>query len=337
MWSRAAALTTVTVAALLLLLAFASSALALSAQVSAPAAPVAEDLAYTVTVTGDGGAGTRLYAKTRVSGGAPCASVYKNDPGSDLFYAKQVTGSFTETTSRTSSDTGTVQVCMWLQADSSDNTAAYASTGTITVRQPNTTLTLSAPSGTGPGQPLQLTASYQAEVQRNLYVKVQPAGAAGCTSAYKNDSGSDVVYGEDLIGGPRTYTKTLTTGDPGGYLLCGYVQEDSSDEAAELTTSTTFTVPKVNTSVSLRARAIRGGYSVSGTLSTRQSSSRVVIERRSGSGWTKVKSFSTGYNGAYSGYVYTKKAVTIRARFSVTSYYNGSVSPARSVKPGRRR
>jgi len=69
---RAAAVTTVTAAALLL--TFTSSALAMSAQVSAPTTPVAEDLAYTVTVTGDGGAGTRLYAKTRVSGGAPCAS-----------------------------------------------------------------------------------------------------------------------------------------------------------------------------------------------------------------------------------------------------------------------
>ncbi|HMS62979.1 MAG TPA: hypothetical protein PKD63_11925 [Solirubrobacteraceae bacterium] len=333
---RAAALTTGTVAALFVF-TFASSALALSAQVSAPSAPVAEDLAYTVTVTGDAGAGSKLFAKTRVTGGAPCAGAYKNDPGSDLFYAAQVTGNFTKTTSRTSSDTGTVQVCMWLQGDSGDNTAAHASTGTITVRQPNTTLTLSAPSGTGPGQPLQLTASYQAEVQRNLFVKVQPAGAAGCTSAYKNDAGSDVVYSEDIVGGPRVYTKTLTTGDPGGYLLCGYVQEDSGDETAELTTSTTFTVPKVNTSVSLRGRPIRGGYSVSGALSTRQSGSRVVIERRSGSGWRKVKSFSTGYNGAYSGYVYTKKAVKIRARFSATSYYNGSTSPTRSVRPGRRR
>lgn len=311
-----------------------AGAVAATASLTAPTVPVPEDIPTQIAVSGDAGTGLELYVRTRVAGAAPCAPVYKNDTG-DTILSRDVTGPFSQLTSVTYYSPGANQICIWLQADSSSNTAAFATTATVNVRQPNTTFSLTPPIGPRSGKQVQLSVTYQAEVERELYVRVKPAGGAGCTPNAKNNTGDYLISGSSLNGGPATLTNTFTAGAPGTYLLCGWVQEDSSDETAEVTTQATFTVPRISTKTGLRVRRYYGtpqGYEVTGKVVGGAGGGSVTLERFTGGQWRKWKSGTVGSYGGYSIVIYPKRKTLIRVRYPGNTTYLPSTSKEQTVK-----
>lgn len=310
------------------------SAFAASAGMTAPTGPVPEDIATQITVTGDAGAGLRLYVRSRVTGAAPCAPVFKNDTG-DVLMSSYVTAAFAQTTSVTYNAPGTNQICIWLQTSSDDNSAAFATTATLTVRQPNTTFSLTPPSGVKSGQSAQFTVNYQAEVERRVYVRVKPAGGAGCTPNAKNDTGDYLLSGTSVNGGPSTTTATFNAGGPGTYLMCGWVQESNDDEIAEVATQATFTVPRISTKTGLSVKRYYGyprGYAVSGRVVGGVGGGTVTLERYTGGRWRKWKTVTVGSSGYYSVVIYPKKGTLIHVRYLGNSTYLPSTSKERTVK-----
>jgi len=76
----------------------------------------------TLTVTGTTEAPAEIYVKTRAAGGAPCASTFAADPGSEILDGRNVDGTFSQQTTISREEPGTYLVCTWLAESSSDTT-----------------------------------------------------------------------------------------------------------------------------------------------------------------------------------------------------------------------
>lgn len=79
----------------------------------------------TVTVIGDSEAPENVYAKVRPAGGAPCASTYNADFGTNLIEGQSVNGSFSTQAKTTQSKAGQYLICLWL-AGSGNETPVIA-------------------------------------------------------------------------------------------------------------------------------------------------------------------------------------------------------------------
>lgn len=247
----------------------------------------------------------------------------KNDTGTSLLGGRSIGPNFSTTVSTSASGPGTYLVCMWIQQSSNDNIAAFASSQVVTVRQPNLALALIPPASPRAGRQLVLTARVQTEVERELYVTIKPAGSSPCGSAVKTDTGTSVIGGRDVEGGPKDSTQAFSSDTPGTYLLCGYIQESSNDDTAELASQATMTIPLRSTKLRLRGHRVRGGAVRSGSV-TGPSEGKVVIERKAGGRWVRLKS-AAFYYGAFTTKTRVKKG-TFRARFNATADYAATTS-----------
>ena len=312
-----------------------SPALGASVTMTAPTAPVSEDLATQLTFSGDGGTGLRLYVKDRPTGGAPCSPITKDDPGAGLISSSALDPTFTKSVSETWYQPGVRQICIWLQTAYDASSAAFATSAQVTVRQPNSTFTIVPPTGLRSGRATQLTLNWQSEATRRLYVRTKPAGGTGCAPITKNDNGEGLLSGQSIFGGPSTTNVTFTPGAPGNWLLCGWVQEDYDDEEAELGTQATYTVPRISTKTGIKLRRYYGypnGYTVTGRIVGGPGGGNATLQRYRGGRWTKWKSAAISGNGYYSVVIYPKKRTLIRVRYPGNSSYLSSTSKEISVR-----
>ena len=74
---------------------------------------------------GDSEAPENVYAKVRPAGGAPCASTYNADFGTNLIEGQSVNGSFSTQAKTTQSKAGQYLICLWL-AGSGNETPVIA-------------------------------------------------------------------------------------------------------------------------------------------------------------------------------------------------------------------
>ncbi len=106
--------------------------------ISATVAPISVQTGQTatVTVTGASESQTRVYAKVRAAGGAPCAASAGADSGSTLIDGTLVNGAFSLTATTSRSDAGAYLVCAWLADSSSDTPIAGPQPATFTATAP---------------------------------------------------------------------------------------------------------------------------------------------------------------------------------------------------------
>ncbi len=190
----------------------------------------------------------RLYVTAKPAGPPGCGATYALEAAvsEDVQLPSLAEGAAgARTAEHTFRDPGAFVVCGYLQ-DSPAAPSARAVTGpvTVNVRSARASLALSAPVRVSPGVRYAVTAAVTAERPRRLFVTVRRADGRGCEAARRLDASGESVLSrgvstEETLTSERTAAKT-----PGTYLLCGYVQEWSTDAAAEATASTTFVVDR---------------------------------------------------------------------------------------------
>lgn len=203
--------------------------------------PVTLDVRWTQVV--DEG---RLYLTAKPAASPGCGATYAIDAAASddvPLPSLAAGGAGARTAEHTFGDPGAFTVCGYLQ-DSSTATSARAVTGPIavSVRSARASLVLSAPARVNAGARYSVTAAVAAELPRRLFVTVKRSDGRGCEAAQRLDASSDSVLrrgvgANETLTAERTASKVLGT-----YVLCGYVQEWSTDAAAEATASTTFVV-----------------------------------------------------------------------------------------------
>jgi hypothetical protein len=226
------------VACVLWLAVLASSAHAASVAITLPPAPPSEDAAFAVTFTGDTTGLDDdlgyLRARYRPSGGSACAPTFGSDSGDIVTFSKLVEGAFTTDAVITAPDSGSYQVCVWLE--NGDDTPPPG-VATVVVRPPNESIAFTAPATVAPGKAFKLHTAYGAEVDRSLHVAI--TRTASCGPEYSalvqgSSSAVRVVDGVDVTGaGSRDDVVTLDTA--GTWRICGFLEDsDDDDGAAEL-------------------------------------------------------------------------------------------------------
>jgi surface-anchored protein len=231
-----------------LLLAFGASAAhaADSITVTAGTDPTEEvPLAVTANWTSSSTTGTAVYMTVKPAGPLSCGASYSADaPNSDDVLGTGVaTPSGSNSANWTFSEPGTFTLCGYLQKLSDGTALAASGPVTVTVRSATASAAISMPARVDTGKPFPLSVAVTAELRRQVFVTIKPAGGRGCEATYTLDSpnSDDVLSGNAQ--GVQTVSGTVTASQtPGKYLLCAYVQESSSDTAAEATTSATFLV-----------------------------------------------------------------------------------------------
>lgn len=88
-----------------------------------------------------------------------------------------------------------------------------------------------------------------------VQLTVKPGGGAGCASNFSADSGDGVIDTYESAAGPYTVTVNRTFGAAGTYLLCGYVQSESSPYPTVAATQRTIAVRQPKLAVSVNAPA----------------------------------------------------------------------------------
>lgn len=188
----------------------------------------------------------RVYVTAKPAGSSGCGATYAIDAaaGEDVQLPSLAEGAAgARIAEHTFRDPGAFVICGYLQ-DSSAAPSARAVTGPITVdvRSARASLALSAPVHVSAGARYAVTATVSAERPRRLFVTIRRADGHGCAAAQRLDASGDRVLGRG-VGLQETLTaEQIASKTPGTYLLCGYVQEWSTDAAAEATASTTFVV-----------------------------------------------------------------------------------------------
>lgn len=184
------------------------------------------------------------FITVKPSGGQGCAPSYAADDPNSSDVVSGYGASGTASANRTFDDPGAFILCGYLQNNSSDTTPR-ATTGpvTVTVRSAHASIAITAPARVDPGTSFAISVPVTAELRREVFVTVKPAGGRACEATYALDdpNSSDVL--SDSAQGTQTLSATWTAGSSNGtYLLCAYVQENSSDPSPEATGSTQFRV-----------------------------------------------------------------------------------------------
>jgi hypothetical protein len=142
-------------------------------------------------------------------------------------------------------DPGSWLFCAYLESSAGDTpTLAVSAPVTVAVRGARATASIVVPARVDNGRPYPLSVPVTSELARRLYVTVKPTGGRPCEATYALDdpNSSDVISWEQVTGNQTITTTASAIATNGGYLLCAYVQEDSSDTVAEATAQATFQV-----------------------------------------------------------------------------------------------
>jgi hypothetical protein len=190
----------------------------------------------------------RVMVTVKPVGPLGCASTYAiDDPNSAdavyHIYGNSPAGSSTE--NWTADDPGSWLFCAYLQS-TADGTPTLATSApvTVAVRGARATASIVVPPRVDNGRPYPLSVPVTSELARRLFVTVKPAGGRPCEATYALDdpNSSDVIYQERVSGNQTVTVNASAITTNGGYLLCAYVQEGSSDTVAEATAQATFQV-----------------------------------------------------------------------------------------------
>jgi hypothetical protein len=184
-------------------------------------------------------------------GGAACGANPSADDGLSVSLPTSYlpVGTYAAQSNVTIEKAGDYLVCAWLMQyqSSGPNTVAAAESKVVRVRIPSLMLAV-APSvpSVAIDQTFQVTATAQAETQRNLYLYVMldtgrgcPANAAAASAA---DSAVSIFTGRSIVGGPTSQSSNLSLRQAGTWLLCAYIHHNSSAEPPQATAQGTVTV-----------------------------------------------------------------------------------------------
>jgi hypothetical protein len=203
-----------------------------------------EEVPLPISVTWSSGSSQYVFVTVKPAGGQGCGANYDaDDPNSsDVITASGASG--TRSQNWTFNDPGAFTLCGYLQHGGSDTTP-LAVTGpvAVNVRSATASVAISVPPRVDQGKPFSMSFAVVAELSRQLFVTIQPAGGRGCEATYAlNDPQSSDVLTTN-VQGSQTSNATWTASDTRGtYLLCTYVQERSNDPSPEATASTQFLV-----------------------------------------------------------------------------------------------
>jgi hypothetical protein len=184
-----------------------------------------------------------VYVTVKPSGGAGCGANRNADTGDALISTSPPAGPFTRSTNYTFATAGSYLLCGWDQTDSTTVTAQTSAT--VVVRIPKLSIAVAAPAAVNPGQTFQVSTTTQAEATRSLYLLALVDTGRGCpanASAAYASGGISVVSDSDVTGGPTTDTRNVTLQNAGQYLLCGFLQYQSSGDPPEAVSTTALTV-----------------------------------------------------------------------------------------------
>lgn len=291
-----------------------------------------EDRAITFTGTGDV-VGRELFAKLRPASGTPCASAYKGETGTDVFFSDPIGTSELLTIE----DPGAYVVCAYLQEYSSDATPASAATVPLTVRANSAALAVNLPRTASVDAAVPVVFSGSSELGRGLYAKVKPVGAGPCGQSFSADPSSDSIAYDLPATGPFSIPRlTGRFSAVGVYVVCAWLQERSSDALAEaagagivsvispLPVLTDLDVSPISFEARRTGPAITSNYpstSISFRLNTNAQVRFTVKARRSG---RRVGSSCRRPTRALRGRRVCARYVTVRGSFTVdaTSGYN---------------
>ena len=199
-----------------------------------------EEVPIPVSVTWSSAiASPSVFVTVKPAGGQGCAPNYAADyPNSSDVISTGGTATGTESVNRTFSDPGNFTLCGYLQDGSGSSATVRKATGPVatTVRSAKASVAVASPARVDPGQTFQLSVAVTSELSRSVFVTVKPSGGRGCEPNYAADSTvSDDVNRSDVQGFQTVQTNTTASETNGAYLLCAYVQEESSDVVPEAT------------------------------------------------------------------------------------------------------
>jgi hypothetical protein len=228
------------VACVLWLAVLASSARAASVAITLPPAPPSEDAAFAVSFTGDttglDGDTGYLYARYRPSGGSACAPTYSSDSGDGVTYDERVEGAFRSDAVVKAPDSGSYQVCAWMEDGNGDTRAT--GTATLVVRPPDESLAFTGPgSRVAPGKAFTLHTGFTAEVPRILHVGLTRTASCGPSYDALVDAGSSTIRVVDdapEVSGDGSRDDVVTVDSVGTWRICGFLEDPNDDGPAEL-------------------------------------------------------------------------------------------------------
>jgi hypothetical protein len=197
---------------------------------------------------------TVLSISVKPTGGQACAPNASADSGTRPFERPDVEeAAFSKSFNYEFANAGSYLLCAWLNDNAQPDSPVVATSSlTVAVRPPHLSLSVSAPPAVQTGQTFQLVMTAQAEVARNVSVFVLPNTGRGCPA---NVAAAGSTAGESIVdfpahgfssgwlvnGGPFSEQVNETLNSPGQYLVCGYVQYQSTQSVPEITASTAIT------------------------------------------------------------------------------------------------
>lgn len=246
----------------------------------------------TITLAGTSAADTRIHVKFRSAGGAPCAPSFSSDSGTssfegfsgDRFSGESVNGNFSFKKTGQWSERGDFLFCIWLAETSSTSATPFSQT--VTFRAPNGSISATVnPVSPKTDEPATVTITGASESSANVYGKIRRSGGASCATSFGADPGSSLISGEP-VNGAFSLTRTTTQQEAGGYVICLWLANSSSDGAPIAgPQQATFTVlappppcivPKVTSSMTLakaKSKLIKANCSV-GKVTRKRNSRR---------------------------------------------------------------
>lgn len=277
--------------------------------------PVAR-VARVFTLSGTSALPTRVWVKYRPAGGAACAPSAYTDSGTELFYngspsfyGTSVNGAFSLPRADSWNAAGAYLFCIWLSNQSDAVTTPF--TQAITFRAATGTITATVnPITPRVNESATITVTGASEAPAQVFAKLRPAGGAGCARSYSADSGTELLYADD-VDGAFSLTATTKQATAGSYLLCLWLATSSTDAApiagpqpqrfdvvGPLPPPTPVAAPiRVPTSSSLQRRGSR--YSGRLTSAGECLGNRTVVLRRAGSGSRSFGRALTRSNGTF--------------------------------------
>jgi len=208
-----------------------TTALAESVGISVGSNPT-QDVPLSVAATGVAETNARLYLLVQPSAEDACASTPALDLGrwlSGSLGDALGAGRFSDNYTFTPTEATQYRLCAYLDETPNDTPGAvYAPSFPVVV--PWATLSLSPNTAASDNQPVTVTATGATEVDRTLYILVQPPGSNTCGSAPEADHGTllSSTLGEPLSAGSYSDSLTFLPTETRSYTLCGYVDESPS-------------------------------------------------------------------------------------------------------------
>ena len=197
---------------------------------------------------------TVLSITVKPTGGQGCAPNASADSGTRPFETADVEETaFSKSFNYQFANAGSYLLCAWLNDNSQTGNPVVATASlTIAVRLPHLVLSVSAPTTVQTGQTFQLVTTAQAEVTRNVSVFLLPNTGRGCpanvSAAYSTAGESTVDFpahgfssGWLVDGGPFSEPVNEALNTAGQYLVCAYVQYQSTQSVPEITANTAIT------------------------------------------------------------------------------------------------